>query len=862
MQASELPTKAELAHIGARLEQASGDERSEVVDELLEAQLLLEEALDAGDESVAALASRATYMLTLLRPEELPDERTHADLLGQSLEQGRDVLSDRQLSGGAYDLAVELVEAGRRRRAAEVVDEYVAHFTERRHALPWLLEVRADLERRRGEYDVALATLRAAREHAGAEPERVDQPALLQVYLDIGEAGVLMEVGLLQEARAVWRRAVAREGAGDDPAAAIALTEMDSALSLAAGDYGAVLRHAQSAAGLGSGRIELDESIARAEELLAAQRGGRGGTSADGVRGELVSLLEGSSLRPHDRLDALRTLAELAFFEGDLAGVREHLAGVRAAVTGDSGYLRERRYLAEFEARLGLAESAPPEVLAGLRDELDGAWARMLAAWSRVPPTPGGVAFLHYAERRAALSTRIRVELAIDPARGAERAFELLLEAERRGSLAHTLSAAGERHATLGDVRSSLVADGRGVLVYLPTSEVSLALTLDPSGARVHELGPMESWLNVQRLLATRVKDDRSAPAEIAELAAELGRSLLPPSLDATLCGWRELTVVGLESLEWGPLELLPLAGRGGSLVGHELAIGYVPSMTVGVRLAERARARSEPAPDQGPLAVLVAAIAARPMPGGVESFEALPWDDGISRRLTGAWPPERVQLVTEDSRSLASIEGAASSGARMLEIFCHGLEDRTRALPVGLGVGADPDGLDWDAIAALQAPPLVTLAVCRAGKGHVTVGDEGATSLGGAFLLAGTDVVLLSAEDLSFLATVALLQEVHLHLSRGASAARALMLARRELASSTEWSHPFHHARVVAFGLPHAQLAGLPPMPLDPTDEADPPGTSPWLIGAALVISLAILAAGLWTRVRGRRRGRAASRP
>ena len=122
--------------------------------------------------------------------------------------------------------------------------------------------------------------------------------------------------------------------------------------------------------------------------------------------------------------------------------------------------------------------------------------------------------------------------------------------------------------------------------------------------------------------------------------------------------------------------------------------------------------------------------------------------------------------------------------------------------------------------------------------------------------------MVLLSSEDLSFRASVALLERVHAHLIQGTSAARALMLARAELAQSESWSHPFHHARLVAMGLPHATLPGLPPELIEAARTSSPgpvsQGGPPRLALFALI--LLILAAALLV-VRALRQRRSSSR-
>jgi CHAT domain-containing protein len=149
-----------------------------------------------------------------------------------------------------------------------------------------------------------------------------------------------------------------------------------------------------------------------------------------------------------------------------------------------------------------------------------------------------------------------------------------------------------------------------------------------------------------------------------------------------------------------------------------------------------------------------------------------------------------------------------------VLQFLTHGLYDPMRSRPAALLLSpgrADDGRLFGDAIEAeLPAPELVILSACGAARGPARLGDDGVTSLGGAFLSAGARCVILSRYDLELEATLLLTRHLFARLDGGDSPAEALRAARAELSADPRFAHPFFHAGVQAVGLGGGTI--LPP--------------------------------------------------
>ena len=131
---------------------------------------------------------------------------------------------------------------------------------------------------------------------------------------------------------------------------------------------------------------------------------------------------------------------------------------------------------------------------------------------------------------------------------------------------------------------------------------------------------------------------------------------------------------------------------------------------------------------------------------------------------------------------------------------------------------------------------------MCGAARGPLRIGDDGMNHLGGTFLRAGADVVLLSGADIDQLSTERLLDAFYARMAiEGLSPARALLAARRELAADPLSADPFDHALLQLNGLGFRPLPGL---------RAEARSTRPWATWSVTVL-VALALTFAWTRRR-----------
>jgi CHAT domain-containing protein len=319
--------------------------------------------------------------------------------------------------------------------------------------------------------------------------------------------------------------------------------------------------------------------------------------------------------------------------------------------------------------------------------------------------------------------------------------------------------------------------------------------------------------------------------ARLDALLGDLAQALLPASVQGALAAWTEVSVEGLGLAGYVPFEALPLSS--GQPLGLALPVTHLPSLGVATRLAERARAGPEPQMD---LSVVAA-------PLDLER-EPIPWGTREAAALSAWCRPGRFALFAGAAATPAALRAPATSGASWLLLVLHGIYDPGRERAAGILLGRDAAGdqarLFAEDLESLRVPPLVFLAVCGAARGPLRRGDDGITDLGGAFLAAGAEAVVLSPIDLLLAPTLALAQRFQAELARGATPAHALHRARCALAERGEYSHPYHYALLHLVGIGHRPVY---PAPLAGLDR----GPSPW--PAVLLLAGLVLGAGVALR-------------
>jgi hypothetical protein len=175
------------------------------------------------------------------------------------------------------------------------------------------------------------------------------------------------------------------------------------------------------------------------------------------------------------------------------------------------------------------------------------------------------------------------------------------------------------------------------------------------------------------------------------------------------------------------------------------------------------------------------------------------------------------AEEATEERLAAMSLEGV-----RVLVLFAHGatrrvdrtVEDGTedsenlieRPATLVLSPSDGHDGLlGPDEVEQIAWPGLVVLSACGAAVGPARYGDDGIQHLGGVFIRGGAKVVLLTRADLEVASTAALTAAFLENLvQRSLAPARALQEARRSVAATANWEHPFYHSMLQVVGDGH----------------------------------------------------------
>ncbi|MFH1999008.1 MAG: CHAT domain-containing protein [Planctomycetota bacterium] len=584
---------------------------------------------------------------------------------------------------------------------------------------------------------------------------------------------------------------------------------------------------------------------------------------------------------------AALTLARIELDEGRTDEASQWLARAEEARVVDregrssAGAGSRSAYHAALQARLLIESGSSAERLRESLKPFTQELCALVEQLSSMPIRSGGVGFLYYDDRRLFVSELIRLHLQIaGPHQGAERAFEDLLPAQNLGSLARALQVAP---AGLPEIRAKLLAAGRGILSYLPAPDRSYVLALDSDGIIAVELPSEQLLLQARSRMVRLLWSSHSDPSQnerLHEAERDLADLLLPPLIQDKLESWDEVILVGLDLLGWTPFECLPLAS--GKRVGIEKAVSWLPSLAVGVHLADHAQAlipgsadsdstRTGPAevlmllaPEHGPA---LNELDRQPDPIRLSAEQVRSFKDAVHGR---AMELRLGKEATEERLTEATLDSI-----RLLCLFAHGANRRQNGSGVKTG---DPrsegahsiferpatlvlsptdrcDGLLCpNEVEKIASPPVVVLAACGAAAGPVRYGDDGIHHLGGAFFQAGAMTVLLTRAKLEQQSTAwltALFIENLVY--RGFAPARALQEARKAVAACPEYSHPFFHSMLQVVGLGHVPVFEPDPRQAETVEKTHPTrgmrfDDCLWPGGIVLLFTLAFL---FWFRSR-----------
>ncbi len=575
----------------------------------------------------------------------------------------------------------------------------------------------------------------------------------------------------------------------------------------------------------GRARRRCNTLLAR-YELYAGIAARRGGDFTQ-ARSYLEAALAGKdiggerrepSLGEADVDEAHLNLAMVDAFEGHPEAAQQHLDSVADVFAelrdsrSDAPWVKTPRLVATRALCARLSGSASAAELAQLLTELRRAYLQFLQRWDAAPIEPGGIGFLQLEDRRFVLDQLIELIGVVEGKEAAEQSLEAVLAAQARGSLARSL---GLKHGTLADLRAFLGPRG-GLLLYLPGTDTSHLFIVDEKRCEHASLARLETLRRLQGAV-TRALNPTRPKAELRAAAEDLGAELLPPAAWQALAEWQSVTVVGSSLLGNAPIELLP--GKDGRPLGLALPVTHLPSIPIGRYLKRRseieARRFGEDRYTAPGLALLAPTYSQATRTAlGAPSPVQLPEGSRAGALFDSLWGPERV--FRGGAATLDCLRHELRP--RALHILTHGVSLPAALRPAAALLGDTPGDrhpgiLDCDQAETLwsgaerSAPDLVTLGVCRTARGPSRFGEDGVQHLGGAFLAAGAEVVLLASGDLDRDATEELLESFYRHEAEGLTPAQALTRARRELASVKRFSHPYYWGQIEVLGLGHQPL-------------------------------------------------------
>ncbi|QDU65501.1 CHAT domain-containing protein [Engelhardtia mirabilis] len=706
-------------------------------------------------------------------------------------------------------LAEGLFAAGRLDAADRVLGWFLEAFKDDSQLLlvaPEVHFVRAEVARRSGDWgkvDKELVaceeTLTAIGDPAAMGPDFARGHYAVLSRLRAAQAQVFLEQGLVDRAKEPLDEA--RKLAGDVgvPSAleAALLVDIDRLLLIESFDRVRDL----------VGKSRVDPAFGRLAGLLTAVDGlaslelAREGKLPTHEAVELIREALGSDeLGIPDRaalqihlVDALMLdQAGGAASEDGAAQIRESLAAARTLEQQTRGVddrpLEDAGLLAALEWRywhplscdgdcLGTCDGAC-EQQADARVRLDRALGNLIGSWASTPPRPGGIGFLHFHARRTrVLSAAIDAALTGTTAEdGHEAALRVLIEVQTLGSQARQLGLAAP---SLEQVRSSMLVEGEGCLVFLPAVDTSHLFAFDRQELKHYHLPAVDE---LQPLVAEAVRARARADGPQGEA---LSKALFPPDLRDWVTDHSVLTLVGFELMPnlrvaelpgWVGLETgdgeRPEALRhrpSSRELGALRAISTQPSLPVGFYLAQRAAVART-------LAEQALVLAVNADPQGFSALEVLPFDDEARAELCGPLA-DRTRLIEAATRE--DLEDLTGQHHRIVHLFCHGVWDGKEERGAAL-VLAGEDGPELVHAGDLPAlhTDLLILCACGSSRGPVRLGDDQSATLGGTSLARGASCVLVADGRVEYRAALVILGRVTTELAAGSSPAEALRLA------------------------------------------------------------------------------------
>lgn len=462
--------------------------------------------------------------------------------------------------------------------------------------------------------------------------------------------------------------------------------------------------------------------------------------------------------------------------------------------------------------------------------EVERGLNQLLETWDTAPVQPAGFGYRSYYDSKLLVDAALQLRARRDERDvGSTDSLALILKVQSLGSLARSM---GLPAPSIAEVERALLTEDNGLLILVPGYLHSWAFAWDRAGVIAQKIAPeyrLEDLAeDLQLAILDSVASNMDESDDVARASRALERALLPDEIRDRISTWRDLTVVGSESLGWLPLEVL--RGSSGERFGTSHGLSYLPSLPIGVHLARPGPPQSEDMP-----AMLFAA-------GTGASESAL--DQWMAEDL-GPYEAQLLSAVDPYDRSAITLLGSELTGsnlksalpqARIAHVVTHGIYDPQRIRPAGLLLAPDDngDGELWTAdVDGWKWPELVLLSSCGVHRGPLRRGDDGRALLAGSLFAGGARAVMLPYVDLELNGHLSLAHDIHKHLIKGKSPQEALRLARREAGPGLS-KHLFH-------------LAGFGAVPVvSPTANVGTGGHLYWLWGGFLIIGISLMWLGI----------------
>ncbi len=767
-------------------------------------------------------------------------------------------------------LARSLIDIGDRAHADVIIDEALRLLEGASVARPFLLISKAQLATFREERDEALIYLRQAEEAAKELPDPLD----FFPFIYGEKAEILLGMALRDLASEWVLKAEQALAELKNPSIQIrSATAVHRANLLLATERWELLEHhvdrfleevKDEIHQLPEARYQLLNRLGVAlavQELIDPNRSPRAESIFDSIRNARTPPSQ------HELHTAKIRLATLYLDEGRLEKAKEMFNSLHAEGRGlesDEPTLEpplEEAHKLWIQAKLNRLSGKDRSVLEVHRKELNSIYDTLVKTWETAELRKGGIALMGHARSRLAIDEFIQLTLVLDgPEKGSEAALDLLLRAQSATSLARLLKSP---RATISNVRSDLLTEGEGMLLYMTSRSGSHVFALDEERI-VHETLPSRYIIEEKRrdlvnLVTTAPfgltrEELRHRLDELKRLGRDLGKLILPARIEDRLNSWTKVTVVSPGFLSYLPFECLIL--EDGRELGIEKGVSYLPSLPLGLSLAKRLKTKNADRAGNPPALTYLLVTAPTPKQDLPEPYSSLPLltlSEAEESLLTNPFQPSETRILKEEKANLATVRKTFDD-TRIVQFLVHGVQNSELERPAGLLLSPTleespeqyHDGRVWlgDLDGVTNIPDHVILTACGSGRGPSRWGDSGVSHFGGVMLQNGAATVVLPYAELEYQATLELTAHYLAFLADGHEAAEAMRRARVQLRKNPAYQDPFFSSLLHVRGLSHQAFF-------------EPPGqvVPPWIWALGIVMSMLISIRAMTSRKRLRRK-------